>query len=85
MATKKATKTPRRPDVKTNIGLSAEAHKRLFLTALMSGQTASSIVERLITEHCREWSMPGKIAARGQSPDSASRDDQREESLQDAA
>lgn len=53
------------------VRVSDEAQKRLFVTSLMAGETASDIVNRLILAHCREYSLPGKIVARNATHDRA--------------
>jgi hypothetical protein len=44
--------------------VSTEAYQRLFVASVMGGQTASEILDKLIKDHCREWSLPGKISER---------------------
>ena len=65
-------KAQKRPGVKAsgqentriNLRLSLEASRRLWVTAIMSGQTASAIVEGLIAEGLKSWSMPANLSAR---------------------
>jgi hypothetical protein len=38
-----------------NVHISPEAHRRLGIHSVMSGETPGRIVERLITEHLRSW------------------------------
>lgn len=40
---------------RVNARLSHEAYRRLSVHALMAGVTPGKYLERLITEHCREW------------------------------
>ena len=49
---------------KVNLTLSVEAYRRLFVTSVMSGQTASAIVESLISEGLKLWSMPSNLSDR---------------------
>jgi hypothetical protein len=38
-----------------NVHISPEAHRRLGIHSVMSGETPGRIVEKLITEHLRSW------------------------------
>lgn len=58
------TKAPKSETSKVNLTLSVEAYRRLFVTSVMSGQTASAIVEDLISEGLKSWSMPANLADR---------------------
>ena len=49
---------------KVNLTLTVEAYRRLFVTSIMSDRTASSIVEDLISEGLKSWSMPANLADR---------------------
>jgi hypothetical protein len=70
---------------RTTICISVEAYRRLSVTALMEGTTCAAVVERAILDHCRSWSLPGKIPVRGTQVRSAEIDDQASESVEAAA
>ena len=57
-------KAPKCETSKVNLTLSVEAYRRLFVTSVMSGQTASAIVEGLISEGLKSWSMPANLSDR---------------------
>lgn len=62
-------KAPRGQSERLSVRVSAEAYERLFVASVMGRSTASEILDRLILAHCREWSLPGKIAARVNTTD----------------
>ena len=85
---KKGVKAPRRPGAETtkvNLTLGVEQYRRLFVTSVMAGQTASAIVDSLIAEHLKSWSMPADLSARVKSSDRAEAASQVTESESKAA
>jgi len=69
MAKNRGAKAPAREVTRTTLCVSREAYQRLCVTALMENSTAGAIASRAILEHCRSWSLPGKIGARGNTTD----------------
>jgi hypothetical protein len=63
-SSRQGAKAPKGETCKVNLTLSVEAYRRLFVTSVMGGQTASAIVEGLISEGLRSWSMPGNLTDR---------------------
>lgn len=61
-------KAPGQPEARLSARVSKDAYQRLFVHALMTGQTMSEILDRLIVAGCREYSLPGKITHRANSP-----------------
>lgn len=46
-----------------NIRISPDAYRRLGVHAVMAGMSPGRLVERLITDHCREWKVQANRAA----------------------
>jgi hypothetical protein len=61
---KKSVKAPATENTRVNLRLSVEASRRLWVTAVMSDRTASAIVESLILDGLRSWSMPSDLSRR---------------------
>lgn len=82
---------PKREVVRANLRLDAEQYRRLLVFSVMENRAAGDIVSRLLEEHLKGWSMPGKVTARATSSvpamikESAIRDDQVSESAPLAA
>jgi hypothetical protein len=68
--------TPAATPTRLNVRLGAEAAKRLHLHALMADMTPGQLIERLITEHCREWRVQrnGADRAKPDGPGDVSQD-----------
>ena len=49
---------------KLSLRVSTEAYRRLFVTSVMSGETASAIVEGLILDGLKRFSMPADLSRR---------------------
>lgn len=60
-------KAPKGETTKVNLTLGIQTSKRLFVSAIMSGRTASSLVEELIELHLKSWSLPSDLTARAKS------------------
>jgi hypothetical protein len=54
-----------------NVHISPDAHRRLGIHAIMAGVTPGKLVERLITEHLREWRVQANPAAITDRPERA--------------
>ena len=52
-----------------NVRISPEAYERLLIHAIKARVSPGELVTQLIDRHCRDWSMPGKLAARGNHSD----------------
>jgi hypothetical protein len=75
-----------KPDlVRVNLRLEPEQARRLFVFSVMENQSAGDIVSRLIADHLKGWSMPGRITARATQPRSAEIDDRVEAETEIAA
>jgi hypothetical protein len=57
-------KAPEGQTARLSLRLSVEASRRLWVTAVMSDRTASAIVESLILDGLRSWSMPSDLSKR---------------------
>lgn len=55
-------KAVKRQGARLSVRVSEEAYQRLFVASVMGKVTASEILDRLIRDHCREWSLPGKLS-----------------------
>ena len=82
---KKGIKASGRPTVKVNLTLGVEQQRRLFITAVMSGRTASDIVDELIAAGLKQWAMPVDLVSRAKSKDRPESTDQASESEPKAA
>jgi predicted DNA-binding protein len=49
---------------KLSLRVSVEAYRRLFVTSVMLGKTASAIVDDLIVEGLKRFSMPSDLSKR---------------------
>jgi hypothetical protein len=61
---KKSVKAPATENTRVNLRLSVEASRRLWVTAVMSDRTASAIVESLILDGLKRFSMPSDLSKR---------------------
>ena len=61
---RKSANPPARETARLSTKVSREAYQRLFVASVMEGLPAGDILDRLILDHCRSWSLPGKITAR---------------------
>lgn len=66
-----AVKAAEHRTVRANLRLDAAQYQRLLVFSVMESMNAGDIVSRLIEQHLRGWSMPGKIAAPGTRKESA--------------
>jgi hypothetical protein len=57
-------KAPQTENTRVNLRLSTEASRRLFVTSVMAGETASSIVEGLILDGLKRFSLPMDLSKR---------------------
>jgi hypothetical protein len=85
MSKRASTGATRRPVVRTTLQLDAEAYERMLIHSIKARVSPGELVTRLISEHCRQWSMPGKISARGNTSDRPDPADQASESAPVAA
>ena len=46
--------------MKANLSLGVEQYRRLFITSVMAGKSASSIVEELIDSQLKTWAIPSE-------------------------
>ncbi len=61
-----------RPEPETqrlNVRLDPDAHKRLMVHCVMSGQAPGKYLARLINDHCREWRVQGIGPGRSKEED----------------
>lgn len=68
---KKDAKAPKREVVKANLSLGIEQYRRLFITSVMAGKSASSIVEELIDSGLKTWALPAELTNRSKGKDRA--------------
>jgi hypothetical protein len=57
--------------VRANLRLDAEQYRRLLVFSVMESRSAGEIVSKLLEDHLKGWSMPGKVTSR-QNTQSAS-------------
>jgi hypothetical protein len=55
---------------RVNVRMSAEAHQRLEIHAVMSGKQPGEILDGLVTKYCRDWKVSANVVARSISVDS---------------
>ena len=77
-------KTPGRQVTRVNLRLDAEQARRLFVFSVMENEAAGDIVSRLLADHLKGWSMPGKVTARA-TPTISATSDARVESITEIA
>jgi hypothetical protein len=53
------------PAQRLNVRLSTDAHRRLTIHAVMEGTTPGRLLERLISDHLRDWAVRSNRPARG--------------------
>lgn len=60
----KRTQAPRRQNTRVNLSLGTEEYRRLFVTSVMTNESAGDIITRLIRDHLREFSLPARLTGR---------------------
>ncbi len=65
-ASKRSAQAPKRLTCKVNLTLGTDQYKRLFVTSVMAGKTASAIVEELIDSGLKTWALPANLTARAE-------------------
>ena len=78
-------KAPEHEVVRANLRLDAEQYRRLLVFSVMESRSAGDIVSKLLEDHLKGWSMPGKVTARATGKTSGEIAGQVEPPVADAA